>query len=67
MTMTMGMATKGMRQKKRSEMRAKMMAEAAAATYGGAEVSWALVVLKPMAFVMVGSVNLVPVQFHRQF
>jgi len=36
------------------------MAEMAATTYGGAEVSWALVELKPIALVMVGRVNLIP-------
>ncbi|KAI6749528.1 hypothetical protein HG530_014942 [Fusarium avenaceum] len=49
--MTMGMATKGILQKKRSEILAKTMAEIAAATYGGAETSWAFVVEKPIAFV----------------
>jgi hypothetical protein len=58
----MGMITKGMRQKKWSESRAKIMAEIAAATYGGAEVNWAFVVLKPMDFVIVGRVNFVPIR-----
>jgi hypothetical protein len=60
--MIMGIATKGILQKKRSEILAKTMAETAAATYGGADVSWAFVALKPMAFVIVGSVNLVPAE-----
>ncbi len=37
-----------------------MMAEIAAATYGGAEVSWATVELVNIALVMVGRVNLMP-------
>jgi hypothetical protein len=58
--MIMGIATKGILQKNRSEILAKTMAEIAAATYGGAETSWAFVVVNPIAFVKVGSVNLVP-------